>query len=1126
MTDNNIINFIRDKLFDFISTIDSSIVNYVYSVAKQSKDSNSLYSKLIDFGIENNKNLKLFCDNLFEKLGKNNKITDVQSSKINKKSVECYEYVKSINESETNDINKYLKNSSKLEENNSNLNEVFHNSASSFLNKKRTKLIYLNKFKEQEIINNQIDKFINTKENNQNNLNKLNNHIIKNKPEEEELKLLIEEKEKLEKDLLNKSINTNYESTKILNNFEGFYENTKILHNLNEQNNYLRNQSRFAYLKKRLEQKIDLFSKRIEQEDKLFSNEKLSVEEIKINNLNKKILNLLNNKLNSFIPFKENILNSTNIIDNESDYRNVKNDRDKIKLLSNKYKEVNNKQKDEEELWLDRQKNNINTNIFGSKNAAYIKKLNNKDKKYNNDYELLLDNQVEFIKGNTLNYMKKLIKDKYSQIKEEKLIDLKKNNVYNSKDVKISKKDVLIKIKEEIAETEKKKIIEANERLKLIELDKNKKILTQKQSLPIYAYRSQLLQSIRSYQAIVIVGETGSGKTTQIPQYLHDEGYTKLGKIAITQPRRVAAMSVAARVSIELNSKLGALCGYSIRFDDCCTEETKIKYMTDGMLLREILNEPDLKSYSVVIIDEAHERTVSTDIILALIKDIGKHRKDLKILISSATMDAELFSRYFDNAPIFKAPGRTYDVDILYTKSPEADYVEAAVVTALQIHIKEKDSKGDILIFLTGQEDIEQAYELLSVKAKNLGTKIKELKIYPIYSALPSEQQAKIFIPTPDYARKIVLATNIAETSLTIDGIVFVIDSGFCKQMTYSPKTGIESLVVTPISKASANQRAGRAGRTAPGKCFRLYTYRSYLDEMEEDTIPEVKRNNIINIVLMLKSLGINDLINFDFITKPPHENFVKALEQLYALGALNNEGCLTKLGRKMAEFPLNPFLSKMIIKSSEYECVEHIIIIASMLSVGCNIFYSDRKNLNKDNIIKGFQKPGGDHFTLLNVYKQFIENGEDLNWCKEHYVHYKSLIKALKIKNQLKELCEKIDIKTHTKEDNLNNKIFDCVEAYTCPDNFITNTNIKKAICSGFFFNSAKYFREGYYKTILGSNSVSIHPNSSLSKEKPITIIYNELVYTTKEYMREVIEIDPKWLLEVAPHYFKSIKF
>ncbi|XP_042058204.1 pre-mRNA-splicing factor ATP-dependent RNA helicase DEAH1-like isoform X3 [Salvia splendens] len=417
----------------------------------------------------------------------------------------------------------------------------------------------------------------------------------------------------------------------------------------------------------------------------------------------------------------------------------------------------------------------------------------------------------------------------------------------------------------------------------------------EKKNLPIYAYKEQLMKAVDDHQVLVIVGETGSGKTIQIPQFLDEAGYTRRGMIGCTQPRRVAAMSVAARVAREKGVKLGNEVGYSIRFEDRTSQKTVLKYMTDGRLLHEfrqqLRKEPILASYSVIMVDEAHERTVNTDILFSLLKDVTRARPDFKLIISSATLDAIKFSDYFDSAPIFTIPGRKFPVEILYTRAPEPDYLAAAVATALQIHATEEAGDGDILVFLTGQEEIEAAEVIVSEKIRKVGTKMAELIICPIYANLPSEVQARVFDPTPKGARKLVLATNIAETSLTIDGIKYVVDCGFAKMKSYSPRVGMESLVVEPITRASANQRAGRSGRTGPGKCFRLYTAYTFANELDENIVPEIQRTNLGNVVLTLKSLGVDDLLHFDFMDPPPAEALVKALELLYALGALNKRG-------------------------------------------------------------------------------------------------------------------------------------------------------------------------------------------------------------------------------------------
>ena len=560
-----------------------------------------------------------------------------------------------------------------------------------------------------------------------------------------------------------------------------------------------------------------------------------------------------------------------------------------------------------------------------------------KDKKIEGEkeYELVFDDEIEFVVGN-----KRKGKNK-------------KGEDVNSSDESSSGSDSDSDEDDSDGSGKKKSV-----KPPMSEFDK---IQIGRKKLPVFAYREEFLDAMKDHQVLILVGETGSGKTTQIPQYLHEAGYTDHGKVACTQPRRVAAMSVAARVSVEMGVRLGAEVGYQIRFEDCTSEKTKVQYMTDGMLLRCFLTEPDLKSFSCLIIDEAHERTLHTDILFGLVKDIVRFRSDLKLIISSATLNAEAFSAYLDDAPIFMIPGRMYPVDILYTKQPEADYVDAAVVTTLQIHVTQKIGSGDILIFLTGQEEIEACAETLVMRTKGLGSRIPELIICPIYANLPADQQAKIFSKTPPNARKVVIATNIAETSLTIDGICYVIDSGFAKQKSYNPKTGMESLVVTPISQAASNQRSGRAGRTAPGKCFRLFTAWSFKNELEENTVPEIQRTNMGNVVLQLKALGINDLLNFDFMDAPPAETLMRAFESLYALGALNDKGDLTKLGRRMAEFPLEPMLSKAVIIAEKYGCVKEILSMVSMLSIGASVFYKPKeKAVHADQARLNFARGGG----------------------------------------------------------------------------------------------------------------------------------------------------------------------
>jgi Major Facilitator Superfamily/AAA domain/Helicase conserved C-terminal domain/Helicase associated domain (HA2) len=456
-----------------------------------------------------------------------------------------------------------------------------------------------------------------------------------------------------------------------------------------------------------------------------------------------------------------------------------------------------------------------------------------------------------------------------------------------------------------------------------------------KRRLPIYAYRDEFLDAVHVHPVLIVVGESGCGKTTQIPQYLHEEigrchtssnrnselllGTNSKKKICCTLPCRVATRNAAARVAQEMNVQLGEQVGYSTtRTEHCTSPATVIQYMTDEMFLREILTtQPDaaLADYGCIVIDDAHERTLYTDLLLGLLRDIiirRSRRSDLKLIISGGpTLDVEKVSTFFDDASIFSIPTRTFPVEIYYytkmTPPAQSDHgVDAAFDTVLQIHVSQP-LNGHVLVFLTCREEIDAAAEILSQRSRNLGSHIPKLIICPIDPNLPFEQQqqAKILETTPKGARKVFLATKIAETSLAIDDdICYVIDPGFSKHKAFNALSGMESLVVSPISQATAKQRAARAGRTQPGKCFRLYTEWSFQHELDPKTVPEILRTDMTNVVLMLKSLGVTDVLHFNFMDKPPTDALISALDQLYALGALNERGELTNHGRKMAEFP------------------------------------------------------------------------------------------------------------------------------------------------------------------------------------------------------------------------------
>ncbi|KAL4304663.1 hypothetical protein AHAS_Ahas16G0000800 [Arachis hypogaea] len=516
------------------------------------------------------------------------------------------------------------------------------------------------------------------------------------------------------------------------------------------------------------------------------------------------------------------------------------------------------------------------------------------------------------------------------------------------------------------------------------DLAKSKSIAEQRQYLPIFSVRDDLLQVIRENQIVVVVGETGSGKTTQLTQYLHEDGYTIKGIVGCTQPRRVAAMSVAKRVSEEMETELGEKVGYAIRFEDVTGPNTIIKYMTDGVLLRETLKDSDLDKYRV---------------------------------------------------PIYHIPGRTFPATTLWRKTPVEDYVEGAVQQAMRIHIT--SPPGDILIFMTSQDEIEAACYALAERM---------------------EQMAKIFQRAEDGARKCIVATNIAETSLTVDGIFYVIDTGYGKMKVYNPRMGMDALQVFPVSRAAADQRAGRAG---PGTCCRLYTESAYLNEMLPSPVPEIQRTNLGNVVLLLKSLKVDNLLDFDFMDPPPQDNILNSMYQLWVLGAVNNVGALTDLGWKMVEFPLDPPLAKMLLMGEQLGCLEEVLTIVSMLSVPSVFFRPKDRAEESDAARERFFVPESDHLTLYNVYQQWKQHDYRGDWCNDHFLHVKGLRKAREVRSQLLDILKTLKI-----------------SLTTCwPDTDI----VRKAICSAYFYNAARLKGVGEYVNCRTGMPCHLHPSSAL---------------------------------------------
>eukprot|EP00771_Trimastix_marina_P002733 gnl/Trimastix_PCT/3890.p1 GENE.gnl/Trimastix_PCT/3890~~gnl/Trimastix_PCT/3890.p1 ORF type:complete len:746 (-),score=227.11 gnl/Trimastix_PCT/3890:38-2275(-) len=718
----------------------------------------------------------------------------------------------------------------------------------------------------------------------------------------------------------------------------------------------------------------------------------------------------------------------------------------------------------------------------------------------------------------------------------------------------------------------------------------------QRKQLPIFPARERIIEEVRKNPCLVVVGETGSGKTTQLPQYLLESGILGPKRmVGVVQPRRVAAVSIARRVAQEQGCQVGKEVGYSVRFEDCTTHgATRIKYLTDGMLLREALLDPLLRKYSVIVLDEAHERTLHTDILFGLLKGIAQQRNPqlgtegthsnkrtritkghlppLKIIIMSATLEAEAFSKYFWDSSVLYIRGRQFPVETFFTKEPQADYVDAALTAILQLHMempfKRDAGHGapgeDILVFLTGQEEIETLAKLIKHRHREIteavasddelgGEQMDEaqrealrarareeaddLIVLPLFASLPHDQQLRVFEPAPLGKRKVILATNIAETSLTISGVRTVLDTGLVKAKRFHPRTGLETLWATPISRDSARQRTGRAGREAPGRCYRLYTEDTYYQELTEHTTPEIRRCSLTSVVLQLKCIGVRDVATFDFLEPPSQVALERASQTLQRLGALDAQGNLVEpLAREMAALPLDPQFAKVILTSRGLGVTADVLTIAAMLSVE-NIFFSPQALRTKAEQARArFAAAEGDHITLIYAYNAYSEvrRKHDArfteHWCRDHFLNYRALLKVDNVREQLAGYCTQLNIDPRPS----------CLRAGADgrPTEHFDSSPILKCLLAGYFQNVAYRLpgQRNLYRT-LSSQEVALHPSSVLLALRrmgvtsgaaggrvsrvvdttPECVVYTELLMTTKLYVRTCSAIDPSWVPEHA---------
>ena len=645
-------------------------------------------------------------------------------------------------------------------------------------------------------------------------------------------------------------------------------------------------------------------------------------------------------------------------------------------------------------------------------------------------------------------------------------------------------------------------------------------------SLPILKYKDDLVVSVKENKCVIITGETGCGKTTQLPQYLHDAGFSEKGKIGVTQPRRMAAISVAHRVSDELRCRLGGEVGYQVRFDDCTSPQTKIKYMTDGCLLRELLDDPILSSYSVIILDEAHERSLATDVLFGLMKqllhqEVSKQReKPLHLVIMSATLDVQKFSDFFDKAPVFTIPGRVYPVAIHYNCTDENfdpqkhTYLSQLHRVVMDIHLDQ--GPGDILIFLTGQQEIETTCDKLFKAAEKIDYRydvaskdVRGLAILPLYGSLPTDQQQRVFLPMEKGVRRVIVSTNIAATSVTVNGVVYVVDSGYVKQLSYNPRTGLDILAVVPISKSEAAQRAGRAGRTMPGECYRLYS-QSFHDGLKKDTVPEIQRASLTSVILNLKSMGIENVIEFDYLDPPEERMIVEALKQLYYFEAIDERGEVTPLGKQLVEFPLQPNLARVLIHSHKLQCEDAAIPIVAMLSVE-NVFIRPTSRHQSEEAIEAhrvLEDAGGktnDFATLLATYKLATESGNQKRWCHKHYVHWRAIKTAQSIVQQLYTIVNRQSIEPDKESLSLS-----------------LSERLRQALCYGLFSNAARLAPgRRSFRTMDGHGTIAyIHPSSVLfgNEESLDWVIYQEILDTAKTYIRTICPVKYAWLKDLLP--------
>ena len=626
-------------------------------------------------------------------------------------------------------------------------------------------------------------------------------------------------------------------------------------------------------------------------------------------------------------------------------------------------------------------------------------------------------------------------------------------------------------------------------------------------SLPVYEQKQIILDALKENQVIVVQSPTGSGKTTQIPVILHEAGFSQNGIIAVTQPRRIAALSVSEFISKQLGTKYPGLVGYKMRFEDKTDATTRIKIMTDGILLQEMKLDPLLSKYSVIMVDEAHERSLNIDFVLGLLKRILKERKDFKVIVSSATMNAEAFSEYFENCPIVNIETITYPVTIVYdppkisattiTEQGSECLIEKICSTVERVLNNGED--GGILIFLPGEKIIKDC--LFKLDHSKFARKIYTL---PLYGRLAKEEQERVFDPAPFGKKKVIISTNIAETSVTISDITTVIDSGLSKLNYYNPRTFTSSLVETAISKASSNQRKGRAGRTQAGTCYRLYSRKDF-DTRPLYTTEEIFRTDLSEVVLQMAELGIKDFMDFDFIAPPGKEGIIGAVDTLNMLGALNKDNSLSSIGKLMVQFPLEPRISRIIVESIiRYPNVlEEAIIASSFLSTNSPFLLPQGEEMEARKAHHAFRDMQGDFVSYLNIFSAYKNSTNKERFCKKNYLDERVMSEIDNINEQLKEIVSDMNIPI------LNGG---SRGDYLC------------CIASGMIQFVCIRTGKEKYKT-LTTDRISIHPGSVMFKQDPLYFVAGEIVRTSRMYAMSVSPLTKPLLDQISKDLLKCLE-